>query len=332
MGRYILGIHGLRNKPPEKLLNSWWQLALREGLERIGRPRTKIPFELLYWADKLYPEPLDPKITDPDNKQYLDEPYQWNVSAEKEVRSNRLDQLRRYLEKQLHQIFLNPDLSMNYEKITDSLFQHFFTDLDKYFSTDEPKDSNGLSIRTRIQQSFLEVLDRHTDDRVLLIAHSMGSIIAYDVMINYPERCSQIDMLVTIGSPLGLSVIVGKLAQGISPRERLADRLRTPSILKGRWINYSDPEDKIAFDQVLADDYEANDKGVTVEDIMVFNDYLNQEDRNPHKSYGYLRCPEMARTIDDILGQPFGPLKTLLDRAWSWISIPLKRLWHLKDS
>jgi len=60
MSRFILGIHGLRNKPPQALLNEWWQLALREGLERIGHPRINIPFELVYWADLLYPEPLDP--------------------------------------------------------------------------------------------------------------------------------------------------------------------------------------------------------------------------------------------------------------------------------
>ena len=326
MSRYIIGLHGLRNKPPAKLLKQWWDLALREGLERISHPSRKIPFDLIYWADNMYPEPLDPSMTDQDHEYYLSERYQWGVSATPEDVSGNLSKLRRYLEKQLHQIFLNPDLSLNYEEITDKFFRHFFKDLDKYFSIADVDDTTGESTRVKIQNKVLDMLDEHADDRILLIAHSMGSIIAYDVMTRYPERCSHIDMLITIGSPLGLPVIQGKLAHGIPAGERTGNQLKTPSFLRGRWINFSDPEDTVAFDQLLSDDYETNDSGVRPEDISIFNDYIEDGERNPHKSYGYLRSPILAQIIDEFLSPQTGYFKRLTDQVWFWLTSPLKRL------
>lgn len=326
MHRYILGIHGLRNKPPESLLKQWWQLAIMEGLERIGQPRINIPFDLIYWADKLYPEPHDPSIKDEDDELYLDERYEWGASAIREDQPKRTDTLQRYVEKQLHQIFLNPDLSLNYEKITDSVFKHFFKDLDKYFSPEVGPNDLQPSARELIRQKMLDLLDQHPNDRIMLIAHSMGSIIAYDVLTQYPERCSQIDLWVTIGSPLGLPIILGKLAQDLPPLERTKDSLRTPSVIKGRWVNYTDPDDRIAFDQLLADDYDANDSGIKVEDISIFNDYVSHEDRNPHKSYGYLRSPEMSKAIAEFLSQPSGYFEQLFGRVLYKVLIPLKRL------
>ena len=325
MARYIIGIHGLRNKPPTDLLKKWWQFALKEGLEHIGHPHLRIPFDLIYWADELYPEPLDPDLSDPDDELYMDEPYQWGVSAIQEDRSNQVNKLRRYIEKQLHGIFLKPNLSMNYENITDKIFRHFFKDLDKYFSK---ADTENETTRLRVQQRMLELLDRHAKDEVLLIAHSMGSIIAYDVMTRYPERCKHIQKFVTIGSPLGLPFILGKLAQGMPETERIGDKLRTPSVFKGQWLNYSDPEDMIAFDQQLSDDYVANELGVKVEDFPVFNDYLDGGERNTHKSYGYLRSDEMATLVHEFLSPQSGRFRGMIDKIWSTFSISFKNIWR----
>ncbi len=325
MAHYILGIHGLRNKPPADLLKKWWQLAIKEGLERLGHPQLRIPFDLIYWADELYPKPLDPYLSDPDDQLYLNERYQWGVSAIQEDRSKQVNKLRRYIEKQLHEIFLKPNLSMNYENITDKIFRHFFKDLDKYFSKIETESE---STRSRVQLRMLELLDRHANDEVLLIAHSMGSIIAYDVMTRYPERCAHIQKFVTIGSPLGLPFILGKLAQGMPERERIGDKLRTPSSFKGQWLNYSDPEDIIAFDQQLSDDYAANELGVKAEDYPIFNDYLDGAERNTHKSYGYLRSPEVATLVHEFLSPQTGPFRAMIYKVWSTLSIMLKKLWR----
>ena len=71
------------------------------------------------------------------------------------------------------------------------------------------------------------------------------------------------------------------------------------------WVNYADKKDPVALDVRIGDDYEPKDEnGVQVVDDLVSNDYHkpdDPEDRNYHKSYGYLRTPEIADHIADFL-------------------------------
>ena len=80
-----------------------------------------------------------------------------------------------------------------------------------------------------------------------------------------------------------------------------AAALTTPECVTKRWLNLSDLQDKVCLDYAIQNDYGANSRGVKVEDRIVVNDYMNNEERNPHKSYGYLRTPEMAEIVDMFL-------------------------------
>ena len=62
--RIIIGIHGLGNKPPKRVLQAWWKKSIQDGLKRIGDTTTQFKFELVYWANILHTEALDPKIRD----------------------------------------------------------------------------------------------------------------------------------------------------------------------------------------------------------------------------------------------------------------------------
>ena len=75
MARIILGIHGLGNKPDKETLSKWWQLSLKEGLMKQGYETHLPEFKMVYWADILYPRPLDKNIEDPDNPYFIDEKY-----------------------------------------------------------------------------------------------------------------------------------------------------------------------------------------------------------------------------------------------------------------
>ena len=90
----------------------------------------------------------------------------------------------------------------------------------------------------------------------MLIAHSMGSIIAYDVLRDLGRELTgmQVDHLVTIGSPLGMPYVLYKIRQENAS-------IRTPSIVR-RWTNLADRRDPIAVDVHLADEFEPNDRGV----------------------------------------------------------------------
>ena len=104
---------------------------------------------------------------------------------------------------------------------------------------------------------------------------------------------------VTIGSPLGLPHVKAKVYE-----ERAYDtsRVRTPSIVTEQWINYADRGDPVALDVHLADDYGPNKRRVRVKDDLVLNDYLSPGGKpNRHKSYGYLRTPELSEHVRDFV-------------------------------
>ncbi len=89
----IIGIHGLGNKPPRRLLERWWKRAVREGLDNIGSRRAAIPFVMVHWADILYERSLKPWIWDEEHPLYLDEPYR--VGEKKPVEQPRKIRTRR---------------------------------------------------------------------------------------------------------------------------------------------------------------------------------------------------------------------------------------------
>ena len=111
MSKVIIGIHGLGNKPPAKLLKKWWIKALHEGLKKTGRNRLFVKFELVYWADLAHEEPLNPKEKNPDNELYLEEPYTPSFKAKEEKPSDLRKKILDFIEKQLDTVlnFINAD-------------------------------------------------------------------------------------------------------------------------------------------------------------------------------------------------------------------------------
>ena len=308
MSKIIIGIHGLGNKPPQRMLELWWNASIREGLKEIGKTEKRYNFILVYWADHLYQTPLSPEITDKKHSLYLEEPYIPGRSA-KEVKAGKFrEKILHYLEGQMERIFLNDDLTINYSSITDFIIHHFFSDLERYYSA---RCTGHVAVdcwaKDAICSHLAAVLKRHRRKKILLIAHSMGSIIAYDVLTQFAPAVP-IDTFVTIGSPLGLPIIKRRLVA--EKKEKSSKmRLKTPENVMSKWYNLSDLSDKIAFDYGLSDDFEENARHVRVIDKIVSNNYEYEGNRNPHKSYGYLRTPELAEIVARFLqGEPCRPL------------------------
>jgi hypothetical protein len=128
----------------------------------------------------------------------------------------------------------------------------------------------------------------------------MGSIISFDVLTGSANGID-IDTFVTIGSPLGIPVVMEKIAAERKIDLKKEKKLSVPEKVTRRWHNFSDLHDKVAFNYNLADDYRANSKQVIPVDTVVYNDYEIDGERNPHKSYGYLRAPELSRVVLDFL-------------------------------
>ncbi len=286
----------------QALLNRWWRKAIHEGLLRIETPRLSLPFELVYWADIMHERPLKPWLFDEEHPLYLEEPYRRGTLERPKKTTGWRVTVYKYLEQQLDKIFLNKDMSLNYSGVSDRIVRRYFKDLDIYFSETPCRIDPARSARSCLHERLLSVLERHRKKEILLIGHSMGSIIAYDVLMQAPDNI-EIHTFVTIGSPLGLPVVVGKIFAHQPQKDKSDGKLKTPENITHHWYNISDVEDRVALDHTLADDYLPNSKGIRAVDIEVFNDYQNNGNRNSHKSYGYLRTPECAGIIDAFLGK-----------------------------
>ncbi|MCA9735681.1 hypothetical protein KC799_26325 [candidate division KSB1 bacterium] len=299
----IIAIHGLGNKPALPDLEDWWIKAIHEGLERIGKPRHSIPFKLVYWADILHPVPLDTRISNKKDPLFEPEPYMRVLPDTPRIKPSFRAKLYRYIAEQLDNVFLNEDMSLNYTHITDRIIHRYFTDLDKYYQDDLlSQDESTVNYKMRIQNRFFKVLKKHRGNQILLIAHSMGSIVAFDVLTAFAKQFN-IDTFVTIGSPLGLPIIMARYFAEQKRHTNGILRPATPDCIWPNWYNLSDPEDRIAIDHTLNDDYAPNRLGTSAQDISVYNDYQVNGTRNAHKAYGYLRTPEMAQIIDDFLSR-----------------------------
>jgi len=134
---------------------------------------------------------------------------------------------------------------------------------------------------------------------VLLIAHSMGSVIAYESlwqMSRADREAVRIDTLLTMGSPLGQRYI----QQRIKGHDAIG-AVRYPNNI-GDWINLSAVGDLTALDAALRNDFAPMVKlGLVagIDDREVYNWFRYDGELNPHSEYGYLVNAETARIVVD---------------------------------
>ncbi len=296
MSRVIIGIHGLANKAERNVLRIWWELAITYGMEAAGLRPPLFEFEMIYWADLLYPQPLDPLIEDEEHPLFLSHPFKKvtpiAASEHDERRRRLLDQLERFVEKMLQkESFYN-----RFERLAEKFVEKRFQDLHLYLTGAYGYGEAAEGpVREVIAERFIRMLQRHRRDSICLVAHSMGSIIAYDMLYHHPELPA-IDLLITIGSPLAQPLLMAKLTD-VNP---VFEKIKTPDAVK-RWVNFSDLYDLVAVNYNLRDDYAPNAAGVLPEDFIVHNTYTWEGEPNPHHSFGYLQTPECGRVLYEFL-------------------------------
>ncbi len=306
----IIGIHGLANKPPKELLEEWWRKSIVEGLTKnCGLTDPEFEFQMVYWADALYLNPLHTETSFSFDSLYNDEPYVAAADGRlQEYQDGWRDEARRIASNVGGSILdtVKSNLSVNF--VANWVLEKVLKDLDFYYDKErEIRDPNTDSIR-HARSVMMDIVDRGLeparDRKTLLIGHSMGSIIAYDVLRNLGQKDNSFDIehFVTIGSPLGLPHV--KLNIHDERKHRPGGALRTPTVVSESWKNFADRADPVAFDAHLSDDFTENSRHVVVSDDLVSNDYIKpgtDDDRNHHKSYGYLRTPELSRHIAELL-------------------------------
>jgi len=167
------------------------------------------------------------------------------------------------------------------------------------------KTDYAEKVRERVRSKLCELFDR--GDRILLMTHGAGCIVAYDVLWqlshdadfkeNYRE--SKVDTWVTLGAPLGDNHIRKKL---LGAKNESPERFPTNVIT---WHNVSAEDDYTCHDNTLADDFKmmmADRLVSAVHDHHVYNLAVRYGKSNPHSSVGYYIHPRLAKIVTDWIG------------------------------
>ncbi|MDJ0939687.1 MAG: hypothetical protein QNJ00_07970 [Woeseiaceae bacterium] len=150
------------------------------------------------------------------------------------------------------------------------------------------RDQNGIATHIREMLKLPLRAAWEAGRPVLLIGHSMGSVIAWDTLW---ELCHVhgdalvLDTLLTMGSPLGQNYVQSRIkGSDRQGAERYPVNVR-------RWRNVAAVGDLTAIDPTLANDFAPMLKhGLveSIEDQPVFNFFRLEGELNVHAEYGYL--------------------------------------------
>jgi hypothetical protein len=300
----IIGVHGLSNKPPKKQLKHWWRKSIEEGLSKIEGSPTKFDFRMVYWADIMYPKPLSSKRKDPSHPLHIEEPYIPALEEENEYELSVIQRGKNFVQYIKEFVFLGKLGLNNFRKPFDFIVKLSFRDLHEYYNEeiDYGDKMQGEPAKKQIRTRLKKFLLKHKKKEILILAHSMGSIISYDVLYMLQHEIENVTF-VSMGSPLGLPLI----RENIMKEHNLAydeDEVKevevpTPNSIKA-WYNFFDKEDPFALHH-LNTIYQPNSLGIAPMDSFVENDYKHWVTNNAHKSFGYLRAPRIAKIISDFL-------------------------------
>lgn len=155
----------------------------------------------------------------------------------------------------------------------------------------------AATVREFVRKALVEAWS--AGERVLLIGHSLGSVIAYDTLweLSHGERRAngRVSLFMTLGSPLASPMIL-RGVQGA----RLSGRERYPEIVD-RWENFSALGEITALHPRLGSRYgEMVELGAleALQDCTGFyNHYRDRGRLDVHTSYGYLITRPVAESI-----------------------------------
>jgi hypothetical protein len=296
----ILFIHGRAQggKNPAELKQIWID-TLKEGFQANGQTLPdNVAIDFPFYGDKLDELTSEASLDKPEDviakgggsdKQYQE----FIQSAIDEIK-----QRKKITDAEVQAEADNPDIQekgiQNWEwvhSIANFLDKHFL-DVSEFtiekFLTDVYLYVNSSKVSKAINKIVEDML---TDEPTIVISHSLGTVVAYKVVMDNLAKLN-IQQFITVGSPLGISAISSKL--GI-PENPAGD---------DGWYNAYDERDIVALNP-LDDRYFPADP-----EIDNYNGVKNKTD-NRHGIIGYLNDRKVAAKIAKALASetadsPFG--------------------------
>ena len=311
--RSLLLVHGRDFKPSEEAYTDLSMAALRSGFER-DCPELLDAFDAIIKNIVWYGD-LNAEILHARGRSY-------DESLDIGDRHNALNKLR---EITVRKKFSNrnydrlPGKSAVPEAIVDvvapllgalgfcvPLIRSVSKDFARYF---DRKSDYAMKARQRLRDQLCMLMDR--GDRIVLISHGTGSVIAYDVLWQlshdpdfkeiYGEK--KVELWMTLGAPLGDSSIRKRL---LGAKAGPATKFPLNVI---SWHNVAAEDDYTCHDNTLADDFKMmlQQRVVSVvHDYRIFNLAVRYGKSNPHSSIGYYVHPRTTKILSDWLegGKP----------------------------
>jgi hypothetical protein len=301
-------IHGIGNKlPPDPLLDAWERsLAVDDGVD-LGT--LGITSEMVYWADVLYPEPKEESF-----ESALDAPSVDEDLLELDIPDAAASE-REWVERFAGGLGLHdtddepPPLPAEpaedaYERVPlprvvkRQVLRTLLRDVHHYLfnAPHAPRPGTEFDVQDEIRNRMLEALRRGSDEPGphIVVSHSMGTVIAYDCLKRVPD-CPTVDVLITLGSPLGRHEIPDELR----PAWTLDDGY--PERVHDRWINVFDRLDPVVGVYPHLKYLYRRDGAETVIDV-------NEQNWGTwrHDISKYLHGEQLRRRLAEALGVPRG--------------------------
>jgi len=309
----LVFVHGINEKLPVREEMRRWRDALAAG--HINPDQLGLNTTFGYYADWFFAGSNEPELA-ADNDDVLSEtaariesklssgPSKLSPDAEEALFG--ID-ISTFVPQRMVRLFL--------EKTAGQLFQYF----DDEQITHPAKTNTRGGAREVIREAIVdaiararEIADRgEKDGRVIVVAHSMGSVVAWDV-IAHDERCPEVNGLVTLGSPLALDFVLN----GLEKANRDEFRGSYPGKLSGDWYNFIAHHDLVGqFDVDFVSNFGMGAFGQKIYSREIDNPELMsgqgpwQRLQSAHSVTGYLRHPEVADALTklserDITGPP----------------------------
>ena len=281
----VIYVHGVGEHPPREQIKQQWDLALF-GRELGERSR------MAYWCDLVHPPQAGLSAKGKRvAKGKADSADTWREQLSDHQSTEVSDFETRLLEqlgaptlgrgqKQGPGKKVLPLPAWARRPISQVFLKAFIADTAAYFF--------APGMRELIQQRLLDEIAAADGRQVTLVAHSQGSIIAYEVLSVLKPA---LDALVTIGSPLGLQEVQDFL---------VPSKLQIPPGVP-RWHNFADPLDPVALDKGLASDFALSATGTRVQDEVILNRQTRLWSINPHSAVGYLAHSSVRRVVNSAM-------------------------------
>ncbi len=150
-------------------------------------------------------------------------------------------------------------------RVDEEIIENFLTDVAVYlkYARDDVLDV--------VNEAIPEIAGK-----ILIVAHSLGSVVARDLLTKFPKLLDRTSAFVTVGSPLGLDGVYKNL---------LEPGTSHPGV--NAWLSVYDPADFVALGHPIADKY-----GEPLEEIRVSNPFSEA-----HSIEHYLGVKEVAAWI-----------------------------------